>query len=67
MENTFTAKVSEHDDAGGNVGDNDEDAAVPIFSGLISRVSRPRLAVRVVARLSKMFKEKSFKAIKGEP
>ena len=66
-ENTFTAKVSEHDDAGGNVGDNDEDAAVPIFSGLISRVSRPRLAVRVVARLSKVFKEKSFKAIRSEP
>ena len=73
-ENTFTAKISEHDDAGGDVGDNNEDVGdvnevttVPIFSGLISRVSRPRIAVRVVARLSRMFKEKSFKAIKSEP
>ena len=73
-ENTFIAKISEHDDAGGDVGDNNEDVGdvneittVPMFSALISRVSRPRIAVRVVARLSRMFKEKSFKAIKSEP
>ena len=73
-ENTFTAKVLEHDDADGGVKDNKEDdgdvdevATVPIFSSLILRVSVPRIAVRVVARLSRMFKEKSFKAIKSEP
>ena len=62
-ENTFTAKVLQHNDAG----DVDEVGTVPIFSSLLSRVSWPRIAVRVVARLSKMFKERSFKAIKSEP
>ena len=40
---------------------------VPIFNGLLQRVSRLRVATRAIARILKMAKEKSFKGIKTTP
>ena len=55
VENTFTTKIKEGEEKSS------------IFTGLLKRVSVARVAIRAVARVSRIFKAKSFSGAKRSP
>ena len=59
--------VEESNDDEETINGKPDEVVVPIFTKLLKNVSKPRLAVRCVARIKKALQMKSFKALKQSP